>query len=252
MSAVARILDWPSETQDELALALWTAKTIAAATGGKASADFQVSGAEIDSRDVVPGDLFFALKGESMDGHRFVEAAFAKGAVAAVVDRPIDGPHVLVEDTSKALEFMARAARERTGARIIGVTGSVGKTGVKEAIYAAILTRGFNEAAKDRLRFLRGEPSTASLMQHVHFLMCRFFTNQITSGDQSNSGAFRNMLRLVLNSLMEDGAFARQVFEQVSATARVNFEDSFAAAVDVDARAEPLPLARRTMRPSSM
>ena len=103
----------------------------------------------------------------------------------------------------------------------------------KEAIYAAILTRGFNEAAKDRLRFLSGEPSTASLIQHVHFLMCRFFTDQITSNDQSNSGAFRNMLRLVLNSLMEDGAFARQVFEQVSATARVNFEDSFAAAVDV-------------------
>jgi UDP-N-acetylmuramoyl-tripeptide--D-alanyl-D-alanine ligase len=138
LSAVARILDWPADTQDELALALWTAKTIAAATGGKASDDFQVSGVEIDSRDVVPGDLFFALKGEAMDGHRFVEAAFAKGAVAAVVDRPVDGPHVLVEDTSQALEFLARAARDRTRARVIGVTGSVGKTGVKEALFAAL------------------------------------------------------------------------------------------------------------------
>ena len=138
MSAAARILEWPADTQDELALALWTAKTIAAATGGKASADFQVSGVEIDSRDVVPGDLFFALKGESMDGHRFVEAAFAKGAAAAVVDRPIVGPHVLVEDTSSALEFLARAARDRTRARVIGVTGSVGKTGVKEALFAAL------------------------------------------------------------------------------------------------------------------
>ena len=138
MSALARILEWPADTQDELALALWTAKTIATATGGKASADFQVAGVEIDSRDVVPGDLFFALKGESMDGHRFVEAAFAKGAVAAVVDRPIDGPHVLVEDTSQALEFLARASRDRTRARVIGVTGSVGKTGVKEALFAAL------------------------------------------------------------------------------------------------------------------
>lgn len=138
MSSTARILEWPADTQDELALALWTAKTIAAATGGKASADFQASGVEIDSRDVTEGDLFFALKGESMDGHRFVEAAFAKGAAAAVVDRPIDRPHVLVEDTSSALEFLARAARDRTQARVIGVTGSVGKTGVKEAIYAAL------------------------------------------------------------------------------------------------------------------
>jgi UDP-N-acetylmuramoyl-tripeptide--D-alanyl-D-alanine ligase len=134
MSAVARILDWPAETQDELALALWTARTIAAATGGRESTDFQVSGVEIDSRDVIEGDL----KGEAMDGHRFVEAAFAKGAAAAVVDRPVDGPHVLVENTSQALEFLARASRVRTDARIIGVTGSVGKTGVKEAIYAAL------------------------------------------------------------------------------------------------------------------
>lgn len=138
MSAVARILDWPAETQDELALALWTARTIAAATGGRESTDFQVSGVEIDSRDVIEGDLFFALKGEAMDGHRFVEAAFAKGAAAAVVDHPVDGPHVLVENTSQALEFLARASRVRTDARIIGVTGSVGKTGVKEAIYAAL------------------------------------------------------------------------------------------------------------------
>jgi UDP-N-acetylmuramoyl-tripeptide--D-alanyl-D-alanine ligase len=138
MSAVARILDWPAETQDELALALWTARTIAAATGGRESTDFQVSGVEIDSRDVSEGDLFFALKGEAMDGHRFVEAAFAKGAAAAVVDRPVDGPHVLVDNTSQALEFLARASRVRTDARIIGVTGSVGKTGVKEAIYAAL------------------------------------------------------------------------------------------------------------------
>ena len=72
-----------------------------------------MSGVEIDSRDVQPGDLFFALKGESMDGHRFVEAAFAKGAAAAVVDRTVDGPHVLVTDTAEALERLAAASRER-------------------------------------------------------------------------------------------------------------------------------------------
>jgi UDP-N-acetylmuramoyl-tripeptide--D-alanyl-D-alanine ligase len=138
MNAFARILEWPIEVEDAHGLALWTAGEIAAATGGTASGDFAVSGVEIDSRDVMEGDLFFALKGDAMDGHRFVDAAFAKGAAAAVVDRPIDGPHILVEDTSKALELLAKAARARTLARVIGVTGSVGKTGVKEAIFAAL------------------------------------------------------------------------------------------------------------------
>ena len=138
MNLAVKILAWPVDADDVLPLALWDAGTVAAATGGAASGEFQASGVEIDSRDVVPGDLFFALRGESMDGHRFIDAAFAKGAVAAVVDRPIDRPHVLVQDTSTALELLAKVARNRTEARIIGVTGSVGKTGVKEAIFAAL------------------------------------------------------------------------------------------------------------------
>lgn len=138
MNALARILEWPVEVEDDLALALWDAQSLAAATGGMARGDFQVSGVEIDSREVQPGDLFFALKGESTDGHRFIHAALARGAIAAVVDRPIDAPHVLVEDTNRALEALGAAARRRSRGRIIGVTGSVGKTGVKEAIFAAL------------------------------------------------------------------------------------------------------------------
>jgi len=138
MNAVARILDLPAESSDEWPLALWDANSVASVTRGTANAGFQLSGVEIDSRDVVPGDLFFALKGESMDGHRFVESAFAKGAAAAVVDRPVDGPHVLVKDTTAALLSLGTAARARSEAKIIGVTGSVGKTGVKEAIFAAL------------------------------------------------------------------------------------------------------------------
>ncbi|MBV1689129.1 UDP-N-acetylmuramoyl-tripeptide--D-alanyl-D-alanine ligase [Novosphingobium sp. G106] len=138
MAAVARILDWPVDEADDLPLALWDAISIARAVKGVANADFQVSGVEIDSRDVLPGDLFFALKGENMDGHRFLEMAFAKGAAAAVVDRPVDYPHILVSDTTAALEALAKASRARTSAQIVGVTGSVGKTGVKEAIFAAL------------------------------------------------------------------------------------------------------------------
>ena len=119
-------------------LALWTAEEIAAATGGRASGAFEAAGVEVDSRDVRPGDLFVALKGGSTDGHRFLDAAFASGAAAALVDRPIAQPHVLVADTGVALAALAAAARARVAARIVGVTGSVGKTGVKEALFAAL------------------------------------------------------------------------------------------------------------------
>ena len=143
MNAVARILEWPSDVVEENPLApwssaLWDSATLARVTGGSASSDFTVSGVEIDSRDVQAGDLFFALKGETMDGHRFVEGAFAKGAAAVVVDRPVEGPHILVADTTQALEQLGAAARERSRGPIIGVTGSVGKTGVKEAIFEAL------------------------------------------------------------------------------------------------------------------
>lgn len=117
---------------------LWTAGAIAAATGGVASADFDANGVAFDSREVGPGDLFVALSGEATDGHRFVAQAFAQGAAGALVSRAVDGPHVLVADTTVALDLLARAARARTSAPIIGVTGSVGKTGTKEALYAAL------------------------------------------------------------------------------------------------------------------
>lgn len=138
MSRHPALRAWPREKRDAQRLALWTSEEISSATGGVASAAFQCAGVEIDSRDVRSGDLFVALTGESTDGHRFIDKAFANGAAAALVSRPIDGPHVLVADTSAALAALAAASRERARAVRIGVTGSVGKTGVKEAIFAAL------------------------------------------------------------------------------------------------------------------
>jgi len=151
MRAVQTILRWPAGDRDARRLALWTADEVAAATGGTASGAFQAAGVEMDSRDVRAGDLFFALKGESSDGHAYLGKAFANGAAAAVVERPIAQPHVLVADTSRALELLAAAARNRASAQIVGVTGSVGKTGVKEAIFAA-LDRGSKGAAHRSVR----------------------------------------------------------------------------------------------------
>jgi UDP-N-acetylmuramoyl-tripeptide--D-alanyl-D-alanine ligase len=118
--------------------ALWTSDEIAAATGGTASGPFEVTGVTFDSREVGPGDLFVAMPGTVHDGHRFVDSAFAAGAAGAIVAHRVSGPHVLVEDVFAALQALGRASRERTGATILGVTGSVGKTSTKEALYAAL------------------------------------------------------------------------------------------------------------------
>jgi UDP-N-acetylmuramoyl-tripeptide--D-alanyl-D-alanine ligase len=118
--------------------ALWTSSEIAEAIGGTAHGDFEAAGVTFDSREVDPGDLFLALKGEASDGHLFLDSAFAAGASGAVVGREIDRPHVRVADTMAALNDLGRAGRARTAARICGVTGSVGKTGTKEALFAAL------------------------------------------------------------------------------------------------------------------
>jgi UDP-N-acetylmuramoyl-tripeptide--D-alanyl-D-alanine ligase len=117
---------------------LWTSKEVADATCGPVHGEFEASGVAFDSREVEPGHLFVAMKGETTDGHRFVERAFAAGAAGALVSEEIAQPHVHVADTAAGLNDLARASRARSPARICGVTGSVGKTGTKEALYAAL------------------------------------------------------------------------------------------------------------------
>lgn len=120
---------------------LWTADQIAAAVGGRlvGGDGWTASGISIDSRSLEPGDLFIALVGEQADGHDYVEAAFRKGAAAALVSREVTGgPLVLVEDVRAALEALGQASRNRSSARIVAVTGSVGKTSAKEALRLAL------------------------------------------------------------------------------------------------------------------
>ena len=117
---------------------LWTASEIADATGGTVHGDFETNGVAFDSREIGAGDLFVAMKGEATDGHRFLDKAFAAGAAGALVSEAVIPRHVLVGDTAEALDALGRASRARTSARIAGVTGSVGKTGTKEALFAAL------------------------------------------------------------------------------------------------------------------
>ena len=125
--------------------ALWTHDELIAAVGGTAEGIFAANEVAFDSREIGQGDLFFALKGDATDGHLFADKAFANGAAGAVVSDPIGRPHILVDDTMEALNALARASRARVSAKIIGVTGSAGKTGTKEALYAALdrSSRGF-------------------------------------------------------------------------------------------------------------
>ena len=118
---------------------LWTSTAAAKATGGVHHGAWSVSGISIDTRTLHPGDLFVALSGPSFDGHDFAAEALDNGASAIIVSRvpaalDADVPMLLVPDTLRALEDLGRAARARSSARIIGVTGSVGKTSVKEAL----------------------------------------------------------------------------------------------------------------------
>jgi len=117
---------------------LWTSTEIADAVGGVAHDEFDVAGVTFDSREVEAGDLFIALQGEATDGHRFVAQALESGAAGALVSAPVDGPHIGVADTMVALNDLGRASRSRSAGRIIGVTGSVGKTSTKEALHAAL------------------------------------------------------------------------------------------------------------------
>ncbi|MAP94710.1 MAG: UDP-N-acetylmuramoyl-tripeptide--D-alanyl-D-alanine ligase [Ponticaulis sp.] len=113
---------------------LWTAEEAAAATGGKAIGDWQVHGMSIDTRTIQSGDMFIALK-DVRDGHDFVPMAHEKGAGACLVSRHMDGiPALEVDDTLVALEDLGRAARARNGGFSCAITGSVGKTSVKEML----------------------------------------------------------------------------------------------------------------------
>lgn len=118
-------------------MTLWSNSEAEAATLGKASASFSANGLSIDTRSLKPGDLFVALKGER-DGHDYVAAAFKAGAGAALVSRPVEGGPVLtVAHTQRGLEDLARAARARSHAKVIAVTGSAGKTTTKEILRVA-------------------------------------------------------------------------------------------------------------------
>jgi len=147
---------------------LWTSDEAVAATGGHATQGFEITGISIDTRTIQPGDLFVALA-DVRDGHDFVAQALAKGAAAALVSRLPKGvtenaPLLIVEDVLPALERLGVAARARVAGKVIGVTGSVGKTSTKEMLRAILSQQGKTHAAEASYNNHWGVPLTLARM----------------------------------------------------------------------------------------
>ncbi|MAY87376.1 MAG: UDP-N-acetylmuramoyl-tripeptide--D-alanyl-D-alanine ligase [Pseudooceanicola sp.] len=147
---------------------LWTADEAARATGGTATGDWQATGLSIDTRTLAPGDLFIALTAVR-DGHDFVAAALGKGAAAALVTHRPDGvaedaPLLIVPDVQAGLEALGVAGRARTQARVVAITGSVGKTSTKEMLAGILGDQGQVHASVASYNNHWGVPLTLARM----------------------------------------------------------------------------------------
>ncbi len=152
--------------------ALWTADELVSASGGKliGAVTKLLNGVSIDTRTIVSGDIFVAIKGEIHDGHEFVTKALAGGAGLAIVSRVTDEMKaagallVVADDPLRGLENIGRASRTRSHAQIVGVTGSVGKTSTKELLRLALSASGLTHFSVASFNNHWGVPLTLARM----------------------------------------------------------------------------------------
>ena len=153
--------------------ALWNSAEIEMATLGHATAPFSATGISIDTRTLQPGDLFVALQGDARDGHQFVQSAFAAKAAAAMVTHcgsAENNAAMVVANTLRGLEDIARASRARSHAKILAVTGSAGKTTTKEMLRLACGALGITHASAASYNNHWGAPlSLASMPRETEY-----------------------------------------------------------------------------------
>ena len=163
-------------------MTLWTSADAVIATHGRTTAPWTANGVSIDTRTLQPGDLFVALQ-DARDGHDFVAQALSQGAAAALVSHippntPENAALLIVPDVLKALEHLAAFARARTAAKIIGVTGSVGKTSTKDMLRAILSGQGRTHAAEASYNNHWGVPLTLARMpQNTEFAVIEIGMN---------------------------------------------------------------------------
>ena len=161
----------------------WSTEELVAATGGQAFGISKVVGVGIDSRKVENGELFVALQGPRFDGHEYVKQALEAGASLAMVSRVPEGwssnaRFLLVDETMVALRSLAKTARQNTRAYLIGVTGSVGKTGTKEMLRSCFSTQGSVHASAESHNNDIGVPLTlANLGTEVDYAVVEMGMN---------------------------------------------------------------------------
>ncbi len=200
-------------------MSLWTAAEAAAATGGRAVGDWTVAGVSIDTRTIEAGDLFVALKA-ARDGHEFVAQALEKGAGAALVSRVPEGvvadaPLLIVDDVLEGLEALGRAGRARTEARVLAVTGSVGKTSTKEMLRAMLAAQGRTHASVASYNNHWGVPLTLARMPND----TEFAVIEIGMNHPGEIGPLAKMARPHVSLVTTVAAVHLEAFENVAGIA---------------------------------
>lgn len=199
---------------------LWTSRDAVAATGGDCDCDWEASGVSIDTRSIEPGDLFVALS-DQRDGHEFVAQALEKGAAGALVSRVPDGvapdaPLLIVPDVLEGLENLARARRAACRARIIAVTGSVGKTSTKDMLQIILAGQGRTHAAEKSYNNQWGVPLTLVRMP----LDAEFAVFEIGMNHPGEIAPLAAMVRPHVALVTNVAAVHLEAFADVAAIAR--------------------------------
>lgn len=148
----------------------WVAEQVNGQLVAQNMQDLVIEGVSTDTRSILPKDLFLALKGPNFDGHKFVQQAEGKGAIALIVSQDVDTqlPYILVEDTTLALGILGAAVKAKVAPKTVGITGSSGKTTVKEMVAAILSRRGKVLATKGNFNNELGVPMTLLRLEQNH------------------------------------------------------------------------------------
>ncbi len=207
-------------------VSLWTANDVVKAVKSKCeNLKWMASGVEIDNRSVTAGDLFIAIVGPNNDGHDYVGSALEKGAVAAIVDRIPEGLSdtgnlIIVDDTLKAMEALGKAARDRSAAKVIAVTGSVGKTGTKEALAHILTAQGKTHFSVGSFNNHWGVPLSLSRMPEN----CDFAIFELGMNHSGELGPLSKMVRPHIAIITTVAAAHLEFFKSTEEIARAKAE----------------------------
>ncbi len=148
----------------------WVAEQVNGQLIAQQKQDLVIEGVSTDTRNILPTDLFLALEGPNYDGHKFVQQAQEKGAIALILSREVDTqlPYVLVEDTKLALGLLGAAVKAKVAPKTVGITGSSGKTTVREMVAAILSRRGNVLATKGNFNNDLGVPMTLLRLEEKH------------------------------------------------------------------------------------